>query len=153
MQEEGVRYFKGHERIEKEDGTRTSGRCAFFKITSEPQEQLFGDPWTVEASFLEKTGLTHYSTVEEAEKDFYIQREISQQEYEIYESVQTILTEIFMNQFTGGFPRMENVRHNVRRLDRLTHKFNPTDMSIANALALMFANQLRNDQNNENIIE
>lgn len=137
MHEDDVRYFKGHERIEKEDGTRTSGRCAFFKITSDPQKQLFGDPWTVEASFLEKTGLTHYSTIEEAEKDFYIQREISQQEYEIYESVQTILTEIFMNQFTGGFLRMGNVKHNVRRLDRLTRNFNPDDMSIAEAMATM----------------
>ena len=116
MDDHGVRYFKGH--------SKKDSRMMIFEIYDEPQETFFDDE-TVQAiaSAIEKTGMTDYATIEECEQENYIEREISQAEYRSYRIIQRLLTEMFLNQYTGGFPRQSEVNRLMRELPRSIAKW------------------------------
>lgn len=106
-----IRYFKGH--------SKKDGRQMIFKIFDEPQKKLLSDEkYTVEASAVEKTGLSHYKTLNQCELDNYVSREITENEYKSYALIQHLLTEMFEHDYTGGFPRPEYVTRITRQLPR-----------------------------------
>ena len=69
----------------------------------------------MEGYYLEKSGTMSFATVEDCQKDHYILREISDAEFDLYSDIQRLLTEVYMNQFTGGFPNDKN------SMDRMLH--------------------------------
>ena len=105
-----MRYYKGHSAID--------GREIIIKLYDEPQTNIFSDTYICEVSAIEKTGITHYQTLNDCDKDNYRQREISEQEYICYEQIQRLLTEMFMHDFTGGFPRKETIKNISKKLPR-----------------------------------
>ena len=105
-----MRYFKGSE--------KETGRHVFFRLYDEPQYKRFGlepDTYIMEGYYLEKSGTMSFATVEDCQKDHYILREISDAEFDLYSDIQRLLTEVYMNQFTGGFPNDKN------SMDRMLH--------------------------------
>lgn len=98
-----MRYFKGKE--------KSTGRKMIYKLYDEPQKigifKRAAEDYIIVASALEGRGLTRYATIEDCQKNHYILREISEQEYECYILIQFLLTEMYLNQFTGGFPRFD----------------------------------------------
>ena len=60
--------------------------------------------YIMECYYLEQSGTMSFATVEDCQKDHYILREISDAEFDLYSDIQRLLTEVYMNQFTGGFP-------------------------------------------------
>ena len=105
-----MRYYKGHSKID--------GRQMIFEYYEEPQIGLFDESYQVIASAIEKTGDKEYPSLLECEKENYVQREITETEYESYRLIQKLLTEMFMNQFTGGFPRKKVIHSVMRELPR-----------------------------------
>lgn len=106
-----IRYFKGY--------SKKDGRQMIFKVFDEPQKKLLTDEeYMVEASAVEKTGLTHYKTLNQCELSNYVLREITESEYESYVLIQHLLTEMFLHDFTGGFPRFATVKGITRTLTK-----------------------------------
>lgn len=90
-------FFKGYD---KEHNVRH-----IFRMEDEPQDEPFGDgKYDVMAVNL-GTGAHKQMMTEEAEKEFFIQREITADEFKLHYAMARLSTEIFMNQYTGGFPR------------------------------------------------
>jgi hypothetical protein len=104
-----VRYFKG--------SSKKNGKRMIFKVFDEPVTSWF-EAYVVEASALEQTGLKHYPTLSACEMDNYMSREITETEYQCYVGIQHLLTEMYMHDFTGGFPRKENVQKIMERLPK-----------------------------------
>lgn len=106
-----IRYYKGH--------SVKNGRQMFFKLYEKPQKELLDDEeYIVEAAAIEETGLKHYKTFAECEAENYVQREITEAEYDCYVLIQHLITEMFMHDFTGGFPRGREVLSIIRKLPR-----------------------------------
>ena len=106
-----MRYFKGSEK-----GT---GRHVFFRLYDEPQYHRFGlgpNIYIMECYYLEQSGTMRFAKVEDCQKDYYILREISDAEFDLYSDIQRLLTEVYENQFTGGFPRDANSMDRMLRL-------------------------------------
>ena len=101
-------YYKGHH--------ISSGKCIIVALYDKPQTDVEGDEYIAVASALEQSGITKYKTFDECEWENYIQREISESEYNSYVLIQTLLTEMFLHDFTGGFPRGRNVLSVMRKL-------------------------------------
>ena len=111
-----IRYYKGHSKRDK--------RQMIFKVYDEPQKKLLRDEtYLIEASAVEQTGIVYYISLEECELDHYVQREISESEYECYSLIQHLLTEMFMHDYTGGFPREENVLRYTSELQWATRNW------------------------------
>ncbi len=106
-----VKYYKGYSKD-------SASRRAVFAVYDEPKETLCDETYTVEATNLDETGITRFSTVEECEAKFYMSREIGEAEYSMYRKMQRIIEEMFQNQYTGGFPRPEVVLDSERQLSR-----------------------------------
>lgn len=117
-----MRYFKGQE--------VSTGRKMIYKLYDEPQKIGIVDraakDYIIVASALEEKGLTSYATIEDCQKDHYILREISEQEYECYILIQFLLTEMYYNQFIGGFPRFD--------ADRVSHEMSGLLKDYQNAV-------------------
>lgn len=96
-----TKYFKGT--------SKKNGSAMIFIVYNTPQSSLFDDSFMVVASKLEQTWITRYKTVEDALKENFISKEISENEYDCYRLIQLILTEMYLHDYTGGFPRKENV--------------------------------------------
>lgn len=108
---DNIRYYKGH--------SKKKEKIMIYKVYDEPQKVLFGlnaDSYMVEASALEQTGLTRYSTIEECLKDNDLSREITDTEFKCYVDIQHLLTEMYMHDFTGGFPRKDYIKNIMKRL-------------------------------------
>ena len=109
-----MRYFKGH--------NKTTGTNMFFVVFDTPQK-FFSEEHIVEAMELQQTGKKCYPTVEACEAENSMEREIGEGEYQTYIHIQHILTEIFMHDYTGGFPRMEKVNRLMMDLPYEIQKF------------------------------
>ena len=109
-----VKYYKGKSKNE-------STHIAYFKIYDEMKHELFHD-YMVEVNFVDHSGRMLYKNLDDCNNDFTITKEISKEEFEFYERIQIIITEIYMNQFTGGFPREANVIENAHRIYRSAKK-------------------------------
>ena len=103
-----MRYYKGHSAID--------GRQMIFKLYDKPRTDMFGKSYIIEASAIEKTGITKYGTLNDCDKENYLQREITESEYNCYSLIQRLTTEIFNHSFTGGFPREETLLNISRKL-------------------------------------
>ena len=129
LEEKKHRYFKGHDK----DGQRT-----VYEVFEEPQKGFSAmfhdnekDTYLVTRYHLDKQAKEHYKTVEDAEQaGEVLSREITKEEFEVYSCIQAILDEIYMNQFTGGFPRMENVSASERRLAMIVRHMKLADKSF-----------------------
>lgn len=105
------RYFKG---TSIEDGRR-----AIFELYDEPKVDILSNfhheegakvkTNVIEASFVETTGIRRFESVDDCKKKFNIQREIGEAEYTLYKNIQCVVEEMFLHDFSGGFPRNENV--------------------------------------------
>ena len=128
------RYFKGKDK----EGQRT-----IYEVYNEPQKSLLGlfhddckDSYTVVRYYLDKQAKEYFKDIKTARKQGEIfSREISKEEFDIYSTIQTILDETYMNQFTGGFPRKETLERCADDLRREVRRWNPDDMSFAEAMA------------------
>ena len=96
-----VHYFKGTSKVDN--------RHMIFAVYDEPHEHFKQEPYMVVASAMEMQGLKHYATIEDCEKENFILREIPESEYECYHIIQGLLTEMYLHDFTGGFPNVERV--------------------------------------------
>lgn len=105
-----VRYFKGHD--------KRNGRQMIFEVYDEPQYEDEETVYQVVASAIEKTGRKDYVSVEDCETENFVEREISETEYYTYILIQKLLTEMFLNQYTGGFPCMPVVNKLIRELPK-----------------------------------
>lgn len=105
-----MRYYKGHSAID--------GRQMIFKLYDKPIKDMLGEPYIVEASAIEKMGITKYKTLNDCDKENYLQREITESEYNCYSLIQHLLTELFLHDFTGGFPRTAFISQISRELPR-----------------------------------
>lgn len=117
-----MRYFKGQE--------KSTGHKLIYKLYDAPQKIVIFDgtakDYIIVASALEEKGYTRYATIEDCQKDHYILREISEQEYRCYILIQFLLTEMYYNQFTGGFPRFD--------ADRVSHEMSSLLKDYQNAV-------------------
>lgn len=105
-----TRYFKGHD--------KRNGRQMIFEVYDEPQNDFEDTVYQVVASAIEKTGRKDYVSIEDCETENFIEREISETEYYTYILIQKLLTEMFLNQYTGGFPCMSVVNKLIRELPK-----------------------------------
>lgn len=103
-----TKYFKG---TSKKDGIET-----IYVVYNQPYVDVFGETIQVEASKLHKTGITHYSSVDDALRENFISHQISKNEFESYKMIQHLLTEMYLHDYSGGFPRKENVLDICNRL-------------------------------------
>ena len=111
-----MRYFKGHSKVD--------GRHMIFEVYEEPQQDLFDEqPYLIVGSALEKTGLIHYKNYEVCEAANHLMREITEEEYICYRTIQRLLTELYMHDITGGFPDVTAVTHLCRDLPREVDKW------------------------------
>ena len=110
-----MKYFKGR--------SKKSGAHMVFVLYDEPQEKFGNESFIIEASELQKSGRKCYPTTDECDEENYVEREIGEGEYRSYKLIQQLLTEMYMNQYTGGFPRMENIHQIVRNLPAEIRKF------------------------------
>lgn len=99
-------YFKGHRNLENGG----SYRCIYrFDSEYKPEETIFADG-SIEVYTLEKAAIRHFQNNEElTSAGYYVAREISENEFYAYRSIAQLLDEIYLNQFTGGFPRENTV--------------------------------------------
>lgn len=114
-----MRYFKGYYKD-------SPSHNAIFMLYDKPQSKLFGE-YIIEAEYIDHYGVVRFKSLEECEELYHISREISEEEFNLYKSVQVLVTEIFMNQFTGGFPREDNVK-------KATHEIVKASSSLLNTL-------------------
>lgn len=139
-----MRYFKGHDK---------NYRRTCYKVYDEPQEDFFGlhkhaddnDCYSVELHYLDGgSGYSKWADIATMEAEgFTFGREITEQEFEIYSELTTIINEIYMNQFTGGFPGMNTVHSAMARLRRNIDHFDLKDMSVREAMAQVLVNQAK----------
>lgn len=116
----GIKYYKGT--IEGSEGMTR----AFFAVKDKPTKDLMDRDVQVIAKTFEGKGNIEYDSIEEAE-DYgcCMSREISEDEWRLYGEITRITNELYMNQYTGGFPRpgtVERLLHEISRRARLVMK-------------------------------
>ena len=106
------RYFKGHD--------INSDHLAIFKVYDEQVNCKFGlvKSYIVEVQHIDHCGIDHYETLEDCLKEYVMKREIFEDEYKFYESMQALITEFYENQIIGGFPRESTVSMISRKIHR-----------------------------------
>ncbi len=109
-------YFKGHRKYPEIGHTED---CV-FKVIKNPTEKDKQNEF-IHIVHIMDLGSPNgtcgwYDSLEELEQDdkYHISREITKEEYKIYEDLKVILREVYMHGLTGGFPRMETI-HSVQR--------------------------------------
>ena len=118
---DGIKYYKGHD---------NNGNRAVFEVYSEPKERSFGlvqgggKMVQVVMTNLDQCGKTNLPSIQYAlENGYELLKVIPETEYEMYRQIAIIIEELYMNQFTGGFPRIENIEHSHRQLERLIRRY------------------------------
>jgi hypothetical protein len=105
-----MRYFKGYDKEHPD-------HRVILRLYDEPQNLmkiLFNsEDYIIEVEYIDHSGITRYESVEDCEEHYYIAREITEEEYDLYKDTQTIINEVFLNQFTYGFPNESNVKRAV----------------------------------------
>ena len=107
-----VRYFKGIHKC--------GGREVVCAVYDAPQEGLTG---TYIARITDVCRGNHKDIQTEAELAENVQamREITKEEHDFFCATGHLITEIWMNQYTGGFPRESNVLSFERTLHTALH--------------------------------
>ena len=105
------RYYKGNSKVD-------SQHLVVFKLYDEMQNSKFGlvRDYIVEVEYIDHSGINKYASFAECLKDYYVRREISEEEYNMYLTIQTLITELYMNNITGGFPRKATVVSSAKRI-------------------------------------
>ena len=109
-----ITYYKGYQ-LKNEDDDISGDHLAIFKVYDEPQAWRFGlgggkdKTYTVVAEFVDDSGIMRYETVEDCQKKFFMQREITHEEYRYYECLHVMMVEMYNRDITGGFPRYESI--------------------------------------------
>ena len=140
------RYYKGYE--------KNTNRYMIVEFYDEPKKKLFGlhcpnDEMEMgQYSFMDHCGLNSISesTLDKFNNDFHLARQISKREYEIFQLLQSISTEIYMHDITGGFPSREGTPRMCRQLEREVRLYCKNDIeteteSFANAISDMIKKQ------------
>lgn len=110
----GIKYYKGM--IEAETGMTR----AFFAVKDKPTKDIMGDDVQVIANTFEGKGNIQYASIEECESaGCCLSREIHEEEYKLYKAISMLTNEIYMNQYTGGFPRFGVVEKLLIKISRL----------------------------------
>lgn len=108
-----IKYYKGT--IEGSEGMTR----AFFAVADVPRKNLMDEDVQVVAKTFEGKGNRQYASIEECEKEgCCLSREISREEYELYFAITRLTNEIYMNQYTGGFPRNGTAERILRQISK-----------------------------------
>lgn len=90
-------YYKGYE--------KESDKKIIIEVFEEPKDSFFGNTKDVaEIIYLDEGSRWQYHSFEELNENCYVQRQISVEEFKMLQNIAYLSNEIWMNQFTGGFP-------------------------------------------------
>lgn len=98
---EAGHYYKG----QMPDGSRM-----VVQIYSTPHDDVFeeGKVNALQIRPFKDGSIIELGDISDIEKEkYYISREISEEEFRFYTSVMIVMTEIYMHDFTGGFPNKD----------------------------------------------
>ncbi len=114
---ETKRYFKGVSKAEP-------SHRAIIVVYDEPQKVGFFDEkaYIAEASFLDCTAITKFTSLKECEEMFYLSKPINNSEYITYKHIQMLIEELYLNQLSGGWPRGKNVANIAGRIPDIAKK-------------------------------
>ncbi len=105
------RYFKGDR--------KSDGMSAYAQIYDKPVTLPFGDDSDMcigQVRCLTLQGVDHVATMEELLEKYSLTREIGKMEYDFYEDMISLMTDIYMSGYSGGFPRKENCEFKSRKI-------------------------------------
>ncbi|MBR3645214.1 MAG: hypothetical protein IKN54_02250 [Lachnospiraceae bacterium] len=100
-------YYKGT--------SKNDARETVIRVYDEPQDGLSGE-YIAEAVDICRGNRRDITTLDDLGKRYYLSREITENEFNFFQTAGRLLTEIYMNQFTGGFPREKNVAVLMRNM-------------------------------------
>ena len=92
-----MKYYKGI--------TIDEDREMVFQVYDEMQNDVFDDKFIAIVTDVCKGNHAHIETLDRLEEEYYLAREITENEYNFYCTAGRLITEIWMHDFTGGFPR------------------------------------------------
>ena len=107
-----TKYFKGYD--------ITFNRRIVIALYYEAlNEQELDVPCMIEVTRLDDTAIDRLSTIEECtERGYKFDREISEEEYNLYILLAKIITECFLNQYVGGFPSRKLLSKSIGRYQK-----------------------------------
>lgn len=106
-----MQYIKGT--------AKGNGEHVVIRIYDEPHEGMFDGEYIAEVVTVSDGSRKTFETYELLTEKYYLSREISENEFYFFVTLGKLATEIWLNQFTGGFPRETNCFALEKRLRHL----------------------------------
>lgn len=97
--------------------SKAHGERVVCRIYDEPQKGFF-DKYIAEVVYADDRSRRTYDDLEIMAADFDFIHQISEAEFEFFVAIGKLSTEIWMAQFTGGFPRENNCRSYERNVKK-----------------------------------